>query len=138
MSVNYNNPQVLFQPKDKEKELVIAKKFQRKLILSKSFYPYIVFMALLGVCEEYLNLKLSGWAWVWVSVIFVVLGIYSIFSTIILGECPYCHKFQKLNGKTVGTDGTSIFYSSGVSPFIHKCNRCGAPLSEKEVNQFYK
>ena len=35
MSVNYNNPQVLFQPKDKEKELVIAKKFQRKLILSK-------------------------------------------------------------------------------------------------------
>lgn len=74
----------------------------------------------------------------WLIGIFWIAVLYSIISTLILGICPYCQRFQKLNGKAVGMDSDSISYIKGVSPFIKYCTRCHAPLSEKAVNEVYK
>ena len=122
---------------DKAEALARAKKLQKHLLYSKIFYPYIIVMALVGVCDTYFHVTVSGVAWAWLSGLFVVLGIYSIFSTLILGICPYCQQFQKPNGQTLGVDAQSISYSKGVSPFIHRCSRCAAPLSVKAVNHDY-
>ncbi|MDO4907523.1 hypothetical protein [Neisseria sp.] len=129
-----------FEPVNKENELKIAKKFQKKLFSSKLIYYFIPFIAFYFLLDKIygFNIKFSDAQLMWLIGIFWVAVLYSIISTLILGICPYCQRFQKLNGKAVGVDSTSISYTKGVSPFIKYCTRCGAPLSEKAVNEVYK
>lgn len=130
-----------FEPMDKENEIKIARKFQRKLFFSKFFYYYIAIVGVIFFLEKnnfIFDSVLGDQMFVLVMVLFWILGLYSIISTLILGICPYCQRFQKLNGKAVGMDSSSISYAKGVSPFIKYCTRCGAPLSEKAVNEVYE
>ena len=122
---------------DKAEALARAKKFQKPLLLSKAAYPYVALVTCVVLGAKNLHLPISdGVVW-WLSGTVAVWIIYSIFSTLILGICPYCQQFQKLNGETLGVDAQSISYSKGVSPFIHRCSRCAAPLSVKAVNHDY-
>ncbi|UOO88445.1 hypothetical protein LVJ82_13345 [Vitreoscilla massiliensis] len=122
---------------DKAEALATAKKFQQRLLLSKALYPYVFLFGIAAFCHKYLHLPLPNVVWGWLFGIAAVWIVYSIISTLVLGICPYCQQFQKLNGQTLGVDAQSVSYSKGVSPFIHRCNRCAAPLSVKAVNQDY-
>ena len=76
---------------------------------------------------------------------FIIFGFCYVFTvwplaiglTLLFGSCPYCHKTQGLNGRVYTLTGREISTSRGVSPFITKCIRCGAPLSVKEVEAAY-
>ena len=122
---------------DKAEALATAKKFQKPLLLSKAVYPYVVLVTCVVLGAKNLHLPISDGAFWWLFGTIAVSITYSIFSTLILGICPYCQQFQKLNGQTLGVDAQSISYSKGVSPFIHRCSRCAAPLSVKAVNHDY-
>ncbi|HFC8543942.1 B-box zinc finger protein [Neisseria weaveri] len=140
MRKNYDEEDTYFIPKNKEAELEIARKFQRRLFLSKLFFPYSILMAILLILEKYKiigNERTNDSLFIWLIIIFWGLALYSIISTMILGKCPYCQNFQQLNGKVKGLDEKSIFYTKGVSPFIKYCNKCKAPLSEKAVREVY-
>ena len=122
---------------DKAEALTRAKKFQKPLLLSKAVYPCMALVGCVVLGANYFHLPISdGVVW-WLFSIVMVWVIYSFLSTLILGICPYCQQFQKLNGQTLGVDAQSISYSKGVSPFIHRCSRCAAPLSVKAVNHDY-
>ncbi|MCQ9327718.1 hypothetical protein [Neisseria dentiae] len=130
-----------FEPMDKENETKIAKKFQKKLFFSKFFYYYIAIIGVIFFLEKnnfIFDSVLGDQVFILIMVLFWILGLYSIISTLIFGICPYCQRFQKLNGKAVGVDSSSISYTRGVSPFIKYCTRCGAPLSEKAVKEVYE
>lgn len=140
MSGNYGDSNK-FKPSNKEKEIDLAVRFQKKLFFSKIFYYYIALLGLLSFLEKYHFISeesLSDQLWLLLAVLFVILGLYSIISTIILGICPYCQSFQKLNGKAIGINSNSITHAKGVSPFIKYCARCNAPLSEKAVKEVYE
>ena len=109
---------------DKAEALTRAKKFQKPLLLSKALYPCVALVTCVVLGANYFHLRISDGAFWWLSGAITVWIIYSIFSTLILGICPYCQQFQKLNGETLGVDAQSISYSKGVSPFIHRCSRC--------------
>ena len=122
---------------DKAEALARAKKFQKPLLLSKAVYPCMALVTCVVLGANYFHLPISDGAFWWLFGTIAVSITYSIFSTLILGICPYCQQFQKLNGQTLGVDAQSISYSKGVSPFIHRCSRCAAPLSIKAVNHDY-
>ena len=122
---------------DKAEAWARAKKFQKPLLLSKAVYPCMALVTCVVLGANYFHLPISDGAFWWLFGTIAVCIIYSIFSTLILGICPYCQQFQKLNGETLGVDAQSISYSKGVSPFIHRCSRCAAPLSVKAVNHDY-
>ena len=93
---------------DKAEALATAKKFQKPLLLSKAVYPYVVLVTCVVLGAKNLHLPISdGVVW-WLSGTVAVWIIYSIFSTLILGICPYCQQFQKPNGQTLGVDAQSV------------------------------
>ena len=127
---NSQQKAIVFEPKDQASELMMVRKFRKKLLLSKIFYAYVVLIVILGLMDEYLEIHLSEVIWLWLFCLFIVGAVYSIVSAVVLGKCPYCHQFRKINAQ-------SILSSNAVSPFVSRCNRCGAPLSEKAVNDIY-
>lgn len=139
MRKNYDKIQ-LFKPLDKENELKVAKNFQRRLFSSKLVYYFVPIIGLYLLLKKIygFTIRIDDIYLMWLIGSFWVLGLYSIISTLIFGICPYCQRFQKLNGKAVGVDSSSISYTRGVSPFIKYCTRCGAPLSEKAVKEVYE
>ena len=93
---------------DKAEALARAKKFQKPLLLSKAAYPYVALVTCVVLGAKNLHLPISdGVVW-WLSGTVAVWIIYSIFSTLILGICPYCQQFQKPNGQTLGVDAQSV------------------------------
>ncbi|KLT72596.1 hypothetical protein PL75_07800 [Neisseria arctica] len=139
MKKDYNET-LPFKPKNKESELITAKKFQNRLFPSRLIYyfiPIIVLYLLLNKIYKF-NIQLDDTHLMWMIGIFWIVVLYSLISTLILGVCPHCHRFQKLNGKAIGMDSNSISYTKGISPFIKYCSRCGAPLSEKAVKEVYE
>ena len=129
-----------FEPTNKESELKVARKFQKRLFSSKLIYYFMPIIGVYFVLNKIyeFNIQLDDIHLMWMLGIFWAAVLYSLISTLILGICPYCHRFQTLNGKAIGMDSTSISYTKGVSPFIKYCTRCGAPLSEKAVKEVYE
>ncbi len=85
-----------------------------------------------------LGKELEGIFWDWALMLSIFLGLpVIVLSTLVLSICPHCHKFQSLNGRSMGLERNSLFIFKGISPFIHYCSRCGAPLSKKAVNEIY-
>ena len=124
-------------PANKERDLETARRIQRKLLFPKfcfltGFLPLFIAM----VYEKLTGEPVEG---------FIIFGFCYLFTvwplaiglTLLFGSCPYCHKTQGLNGRVYTLTGREISTSRGVSPFITKCIRCGAPLSVKEVEAAY-
>ncbi|MFC2417503.1 MAG: hypothetical protein ACFNQI_06080 [Eikenella corrodens] len=125
-------------PANKERDLETARLIQRKLLFPKfcfltGFLPLLIAM----VYEKLTGEPVEG---------FIIFGFCYVFTvwplaiglTLLFGSCPYCHKTQGLNGRVYTLTGREISASRGVSPFITKCIRCGAPLSVKEVEAAYR
>ena len=141
MDTNNYDKIMPFKPENRESELKIAVRFQRRLIPSKIVYFYIGFMGLLVLLQKYQILHISNFNELmdWLILLFVLLGVYSVISTVFLTICPYCHRFQKqFNGKVISVDNQEIACNQGVVSFIHYCNRCNAPLSPKAVTDYYE
>ena len=124
-------------PANKERDLETARRIQRKLLFPKfcfltGFLPLLIAMGY----EKLTGEPVEG---------FIIFGFCYVFTvwplaiglTLLFGSCPYCHKTQGLNGRVYTLTGREISTSRGVSPFITKCIRCGAPLSVKEVEAAY-
>ena len=124
-------------PGNKERDLETARRIQRKLLFPKfcfltGFLPLLIAMGY----EKLTGEPVEG---------FIIFGFCYVFTvwplaiglTLLFGSCPYCHKTQGLNGRVYTLTGREISTSRGVSPFITKCIRCGAPLSVKEVEAAY-
>ena len=124
-------------PANKERDLETARRIQRRLLFPKfgfltGFLPLFTAM----VYEKLTGEPIEG---------FIIFGFCYVFTvwplaiglTLLFGSCPYCHKTQGLNGRVYTLTGREISTSRGVSPFITKCIRCGAPLSVKEVEAAY-
>ena len=125
-------------PANKERDLETARRIQRRLLYPKfgfltGFLPLFIAM----VYEKLTGEPVEG---------FIIFGFCYLFTvwplaiglTLLFGSCPYCHKTQGLNGRVYTLTGREISTSRGVSPFITKCIRCGAPLSVKEVEAAYR
>ena len=125
-------------PANKERDLETARRIQRKLLFPKfcfltGFLPLLIAM----VYEKLTGEPVEG---------FIIFGFCYLFTvwplaiglTLLFGSCPYCHKTQGLNGRVYTLTGREISTSRGVSPFITKCIRCGAPLSGKVVEAAYR
>ena len=125
-------------PANKERDLETARRIQRKLLFPKfcfltGFLPLLIAMGY----EKLTGEPVEG---------FIIFGFCYVFTvwplaiglTLLFGSCPYCHKTQGLNGRVYTLTGREISTSRGVSPFITKCIRCGAPLSVKEVGAAYR
>ena len=125
-------------PANKERDLETARRIQRRLLYPKfgfltGFLPLFIAM----VYEKLTGEPVEG---------FIIFGFCYLFTvwplaiglTLLFGSCPYCHKTQGLNGRVYTLTGREISTSRGVSPFITKCIRCGAPLSVKEVGAAYR
>ena len=125
-------------PANKERDLETARRIQRRLLFPKfgfltGFLPLFTAM----VYEKLTGEPVEG---------FIIFGFCYVFTvwplaiglTLLFGSCPYCHKTQGLNGRVYTLTGREISTSRGVSPFITKCIRCGAPLSAKEVEAAYR
>ena len=98
---------------DKEQAMYIAKKFQKRMLIPKIFF--IIF-----------------------TIYWVVGLLFCIIYIPIASICPYCHSFQKFNGKPFEIDANNLTYSRGVSPFSKDyCIACKAPLSPKAVEHMY-
>ena len=52
---------------DKAEALARAKKLQKRLLYSKIFFPYIIVTALVGVCDTYFHVTVSGVTWAWLG-----------------------------------------------------------------------
>ena len=126
---------------NKERDLKLANAMQRKLMIPKlGFYGF----AAIGIIALIQNIytgevltekdPLGLFAMYYMFIAFPII----IITTIIFGICPHCHKTQGLNGKVVSFTGLSFSVSRGVSPFIKYCARCGAPLSQKAVEEAYR
>ena len=124
-------------PANKERDLETARRIQRKLLFPKfcfltGFLPLLIAMGY----EKLTGEPVEG---------FIIFGFCYVFTvwplaiglTLLFGSCPYCHKTHGLNGRVYTLTGREISTSRGVSPFITKCIRCGAPLSVKEVEAAY-
>lgn len=141
MNIKNYGKVIPFEPRNKEKELEIAVRFQRRLIPSKFAYFYTGFLALIAFMQKYRIIQLPNFDELmsWLMLLFALLTVYSVISTFFLTICPYCHKFQNLfNGKVISADNQEISCSQGVVPFIHHCNQCNAPLSPKAVTDYYE
>jgi hypothetical protein len=126
-------------PANKERVLETARRIQRRLLFPKCGFLTGFLPLLIAMVYE----KLTGGP---VSEGFIIFGFCYVFTvwplsiglTLLFGSCPYCHKTQGLNGRVYTLTGREISTSRGVSPFITKCIRCGAPLSVKEVEAAYR
>lgn len=126
---------------DMDSALKTANKFQKRMIIPKFFFIAVAIWAVMVIFQE----KITGETSLDSernNIIFLCIFfpgmIISILTIIIGGICPYCHNFQKQNGKVKGVSDSSVFYAKGASPFIHYCTRCGAPLSKKAVKAYYE
>ena len=126
-------------PANKERVLETARRIQRRLLFPKCGFLTGFLPLLIAMVYE----KLTGGP---VSEGFIIFGFCYVFTvwplsiglTLLFGSCPHCHKTQGLNGRVYTLTGREISTSRGVSPFITKCIRCGAPLSVKEVEAAYR
>ena len=124
-------------PANKERDLETARRIQRRLLFPKfgfltGFLPLFTAM----VYEKLTGEPIEGFIIFGFCYVFTVWSL-AIGLTLLFGSCPYCHKTQGLNGRVYTLTGREISTSRGVSPFITKCIRCGAPLSVKEVEAAY-
>ena len=124
-------------PANKERDLETARRIQRKLLFPKfcfltGFLPLLIAMGY----EKLTGEPVEGFIIFGFCYVFTV-WLLAIGLTLLFGSCPYCHKTQGLNGRVYTLTGREISTSRGVSPFITKCIRCGAPLSVKEVEAAY-
>ena len=124
-------------PANKELDLETARRIQRKLLFPKfcfltGFLPLLIAMGY----EKLTGEPVEGFIIFGFCYVFTVWSL-AIGLTLLFGSCPYCHKTQGLNGRVYTLTGREISTSRGVSPFITKCIRCGAPLSVKEVEAAY-
>ena len=125
-------------PANKERDLETARRIQRRLLYPKfgfltGFLPLFTAM----VYEKLTGEPVEGFIIFRFCYLFTVWPL-AIGLTLLFGSCPYCHKTQGLNGRVYTLTGREISTSRGVSPFITKCIRCGAPLSVKEVEAAYR
>ncbi|WP_165011118.1 hypothetical protein [Neisseria yangbaofengii] len=127
---------------NKEKAMYIAKKFQKRMLIPKIFFISIACILGVATIQEIIthNNFLKNDIFLIIFTIYWVAGLlFCIIYIPIASICPYCHSFQKLNGKSFGADTNSLTYSKGVSPFSKNyCTECGAPLSPKAVDEIYK
>lgn len=126
---------------NKEQAMYIAKKFQKRMLIPKIFFISIACILSVVTIQEIVthNNFLKKDVFLITFTIYWVVGLlFCVVYIPIASICPYCHSFQRLNGKSLGIDANNLTYSRGVSPFSKDyCTECEAPLSPKAVEHIY-
>ena len=83
-----NNTIMPFKPKNKDKELKTAIKFQRRLIASKFAYFYVRFLGVLTFLQKYHIIHIENFDELmsWLGLLFAVLTVYRFI--IVIGAMP--------------------------------------------------
>ena len=78
-----------FKPKNKDKELKTAIKFQRRLIASKFSYFYVGFLGVLTFLQKYHIIHIENFDELmsWLGLLFAVLTVYRFI--IVIGAMPH-------------------------------------------------
>ena len=126
-------------PANKERDLETARRIQRRLLFPKFGFLTGFLPLLIAMVYE----KLTGGP---VSEGFIIFGFCYVFTVWPLTSALPCFSAAAPTAirpkvSTAGLytlTGREISTSRGVSPFITKCIRCGAPLSVKEVEAAYR
>lgn len=130
----------IFHKENKNLDLQRAKTVQKKLFLPKLIFLFLPLFLLIMLIYK-ISIGENAFENNIIFIIFLIYMLIAIPLMIILSLigsiCPYCHKLQSLNSRSAGLEGDSLFIFKGISPFIHYCSRCGAPLSKKAVNEIY-
>ena len=97
MDTNNYDKIMPFKPENRESELKIAVRFQRRLIPSKIVYFYTGFMGLLVFLQKYQILHISNFNELmdWLMLLFVLLGVYSVISTVFFNYLPLLPQISK-------------------------------------------
>lgn len=132
--------QYVFNENNRDADLKKAEMVQKKLVFPKVIFFLMPLLFILLIGEE----LWAGSDRLDNSLLFIIFTIYMfvgiplmIILTLIGSICPHCHQFQRPTSSSLGIDESKLFVSKGISPFIHWCSRCQAPLSVKAVNRVY-
>ena len=126
---------------DKEQAMYIAKKFQKRMLIPKIFFISVACISGVATLQEIVtnnNFLKKDIFFIIYTIYWVVGLLFCIIYIPIASICPYCHSFQKFNGKSFEIDANNLTYSRGISPFSKDyCTACKAPLSPKAVEHMY-
>ena len=126
---------------DKEQAIYIAKKFQKRMLIPKIFFISVACISGAATLQEIVtnnNFLKKDIFFIIFTIYWVVGLLFCIIYIPIASICPYCHSFQKFNGKSFEIDANNLTYSRGISPFNKDyCTECKAPLSPKAVEYMY-